>query len=205
MREWRITSFCTGLCLLAIVVIFFGQTSYADEKKTSKLKISVEAFDTEYVIGPGDVLEINIWKEEDLTRNVSVRIDGRISLPLLGDVIASGKTITELSKDLESKFKEIITEPTVSVMLLASKSWRYYVVGQVKQSGEYTIDYPITALQAIAKCGGFSEWAKTDKIKIVRTRKGRDKIITFDFEALSEKDDLNQELMLLPGDTIIVP
>lgn len=159
----------------------------------------------EYVIGLGDQLQIMVWKEPELTQSLSVRIDGRISLPLVGDVQAAGKTIRDLKKILEEKYGSVIAEPAVSVMLVQSKSWRYYIIGQIKQPGEFPIDFPITVLQAIAKSGGFLEWAKKDRISIVRQEAGRETIVPFNYEALVNGQNLEQNALVKPGDTIIIP
>lgn len=161
--------------------------------------------DKEYVIGPGDQLQIMVWKEKDLSQNMAVRIDGRISLPLIGDVVAAGKTIEDLTKDLEKRFSEVVTDPAVSVMLIQSKSWRYYIIGKIKLPGEYPIDFPITVLQAIAKSGGFLEWAKSDNISILRKKGDRETIIKFDYDTLAKGQNLAQNIQIKPGDTIIVP
>ncbi len=160
---------------------------------------------TEYVIGLGDQLQVMVWKEPDLSQSMCVRIDGRISLPLIGDVEVAGKTIRALTKDLEKRFSEVVTDPAVSVMLIQSKSWRYYIIGKIKQPGEFPIDFPITVLQAIAKSGGFLEWAKTEDITILRQAGSGEKIITFNYDTLTEGENLGQNVIVKPGDTIIVP
>ena len=159
----------------------------------------------EYIIGLGDQLQIMIWKEPELTQTMSVRIDGQISLPLIGDVQAAGKTIRDLKKILEEKYGTVITDPAVSVMLIQSKSWRYYIIGQIKQPGEFPIDFPITILQALARSGGFLEWAKTDRISIVRHEAGKETIVPFNYEALVNGQNLQQNALVKPGDTIIIP
>ncbi len=161
--------------------------------------------DANYQIGLGDIIEVQVWKEPELSRTQPVRIDGRISLPLIGDIEAVGRTTSELANYLEIQFSKIVTEPAVSVMLTESRSWKYYVVGQITDPGEFTIDYPITILQAIARSGGFLEWAKTSKISIIRRKEGNEIILTFDYEALVKGNNLGQNILISPGDTIIVP
>lgn len=189
--------------LLVAGISLSSSTSYGaakDNNETTHAELSKE-----YTIGTGDILEISVWKEEDLSKTYVVRMDGRISVPLLGDITVNNKTISALTKHLEEKFKSVVTAPTVSIILVESRSRRYYVIGQVLQSGEYKMDQPITALQAIAKCGGFAQWAKKDEIKIVRSHGDTQKIIEFDYEALANKGDLSQDQLLQPGDTIIIP
>ena len=190
---------------LFCIIIFFPTTKGYSTTAPQETTTLPAAITKEYTISPGDILEISVWKEEDLSKTYSVRMDGHISVPLLGDIEVNNKTIRQLTKDLEEKFKTVITSPTVSIVLIESKSRRFYVIGKVIQSGEYNLDHPITALQALAKCGGFQEWAKTDEIKIVRQQGDKREVISFDYQALAEKGDLKQDLYLQPGDTIIIP
>ncbi|OIP46940.1 MAG: sugar ABC transporter substrate-binding protein [Deltaproteobacteria bacterium CG23_combo_of_CG06-09_8_20_14_all_60_8] len=159
----------------------------------------------EYTIGLGDAIEVHIWKEPELSRPVTVRLDGRISLPLLGDLEAAGKTFPNLTAELEKRYSKIIAEPAVTVMLQESRSRRYYILGQVTNAGEFPLDTPITVLQAIARSGGFREWAKTDNIAVIRRANNQEKILKFDYDALVKGKDVTQNLAIAPGDTIVVP
>ena len=165
---------------------------------------STEA-EKDYLIGVGDVLEVQVWKEPDLSRTVTVRLDGKISLPLAGDVQAAGKTTSELDQFLEKKISDLVTEPAVSVMLVENRSRRYYVVGQVGQPGEFPIEFPLTILQAIARSGGFQEWAKREEIRVVRRSGGKEEFLSFDYDAFVKGKNLQQNVLIAPGDTIIVP
>lgn len=159
----------------------------------------------DYLIGVGDVLEVQVWQEPDLSRTVKVRLDGKISLPLAGDVQAAGKTTGELDQFLEKKIADLVTEPAVSVMLVENRSRRYYVVGQVGQPGEFPIEFPLTILQAIARSGGFQEWAKREEIKVVRRQGGKEEFLNFDYDDFTKGKNLQQNVLIAPGDTIIVP
>lgn len=192
-----------GIFLVLFLLLGVGK-GVASEGSSAAAAPGIEA-QSEYVIGLGDQLQIMVWKEPDLAQSMSVRIDGRISLPLVGDVQAAGMTIRELKKVLEEKYGTVIAEPAVSVMLVQSKSWRYYIIGQIKQPGEFPIDFPITVLQAIAKSGGFLEWAKTDRISIVRQEGGKETIVPFNYQALVNGQNLQQNALVRPGDTIIIP
>jgi polysaccharide export outer membrane protein len=167
--------------------------------------LAEETAPPEYTIGLGDALEVHIWKEPELSRPVTVRLDGRISLPLLGDLQAAGMTIPNLTTELEKRYSKIIAEPAVTVMLQESRSRRYYVLGQVANAGEFPLDTPITVLQAIARCGGFREWAKADNIAVIRRMDGQEKILKFNYDALVKGKDVTQNLAIAPGDTIVVP
>ncbi len=159
----------------------------------------------EYIIGLGDVIEVNVWKEAELTRTIPVRMDGRISLPLLGDVVAAGRTSTELAIHIQKRFSEYMAEPPVSVILNENHSRRYSVIGQVNKPGEYLIDFPLTVLQAIARSGGFLEWAKTSDIAIIRRESGREKRIVYDYDMVVKGKDLKQNILVAPGDVIVIP
>ncbi|MFZ5760588.1 MAG: polysaccharide biosynthesis/export family protein [Thermodesulfobacteriota bacterium] len=187
----------TLLCGLLVWIVccnvppLWGQEGRGDEK--------------DYLIGVGDVLEVQVWQEPDLSRTVKVRLDGRISLPLTGDIQAAGKSVEELDRLLEEKIAALVTEPAVSVILVENRSRRYYVVGQVGQPGEFPIEYPLTLLQAIARSGGFQEWAKREEIRVVRRSGDREELLPFDYDAFVKGKDLDQNIFIAPGDTIIVP
>ena len=156
-----------------------------------------------YIIDVGDVLEINVWKEEEFTREVFVRLDGRISLPLIGDVVAAGKTPMDLATSLEKKIGEIIEEPSVTVLMKATNSRVYYMVGNINSPGAFPLNTPMNLLQAIAKAGGLGEWADKDNIMIVRRTSGKDEMIFFDYKKFVKGKDLSQNIMIQYGDTII--
>ena len=203
-RGWSFKAVAAGVFLLAFWS--FGGLGLAGQQAGSQPQLGAAKGQAEYVIGMGDVLKIMVWKEPDLTCELAVRSDGRISLPLVGDVQAAGQTIGGLKKTLEQRYAKLITDPAVSVMLTQSKSRRYYIIGQIKQPGEFPIDFPITVLQALAKSGGFLDWAKKDKITIVRRgEEGQESILPFDYEALVAGHNQQQNVLVQPGDTIVVP
>jgi polysaccharide biosynthesis/export protein len=158
----------------------------------------------EYLLGVGDIIEVQVWKEEDLSRTLRVRLDGRITLPLIGDVLAAGKPPRELAAQIEEYYRETLAEPSVTVILNQSNQ-RYYVIGLVQQPGEFALDSHLTVLQALARSGGFQEWAKTSNIIIIRRDAAGEKILPFDYDAMIRRGDLSGHLQLAPGDTIVVP
>ena len=185
-----------AVCLAALLVLAWASVLQAEQPAGSE---------TDYLIGVGDVLEVQVWQEPDLSRTVTVRLDGKISLPLAGDVQAAGITTSELDQFLEKKIASLVTEPAVSVMLTENRSRRYFVVGQVGQPGEFPIEFPLTILQAIARSGGFQEWAKREEIKVVRRGDGKEELLSFDYDAFVKGKNLQQNILIMPGDTIIVP
>ena len=161
--------------------------------------------DDSYLIGPGDVLSIDVWKEPDLSKQVSVRLDGHISLPLVNDVEAAGLTSTELREQLTEKYKDFVDVPEVSVTVIESRSKRIYMLGKVARPGEYPLQKNMTVVQAISLAGGLAEWADSSDIKLIRKIKGTEKTFRVDYDAIVSGEDLAQNVQLQPDDTIFVP
>jgi len=165
-------------CLLLTITIGAG-TSFAADKKASQSKQIWSARDTrnDYIIGAGDILEIVTWKEEDFTREeVLVRLDGKISFPLLNDVQAEGLTTVELKRVIETGLKDYVSNPEVTVHVRSPLSKRFYILGEVENTGEYPLVKHLTVLQAFALAGGFTEWASKKEIILLRNIDGKDKI-----------------------------
>ena len=159
-----------------------------------------------YIIGSGDILEIVTWKEPDFTREeVIVRIDGNISFPLLDDVMAAGKTPTQLKFDIQNRLSEYVAEPHVTVTVRNAASKRFYILGEVGNTGEYPLVKNLTALQAFASAGGFTEWASKKEILVFRRINGKDEIIRINYKKIVKGEDFEQNVQLMPDDTIIVP
>ncbi len=168
--------------------------------------IPVWLFAEDYKIGPEDVIEVGVWKEPDLSRTVIVRPDGKISLPLIGDVQAEGLTPTELTNTIQKKLKSFVTDPVVFVILTQINSPKVYLFGKVKSPGVYPLNSHLTLLQAIAMAGGFAEWAKKNKVIILRkTDKGDDERIVINIEKIIKNRGKYNDVLLEKGDRIIVP
>ncbi|MBV5307404.1 MAG: polysaccharide biosynthesis/export family protein [Desulfobulbaceae bacterium] len=150
-------------------------------------------------------MEISVFGEPEISKAVFVRIDGKISLPLIGDVQAADITATVLAKTISEKLTKFVGNPNVTVILAESRSKVYYVLGQIKTPGEYLITQPITILQAIGRAGGLSEWAKKSKIMIVSKPGGSKKINYFDYDAFLAGENIGQNVTINPGDTIVIP
>jgi polysaccharide export outer membrane protein len=157
------------------------------------------------VIGPEDVLYIHVWKEEALTRTVPVRMDGKISLPLIQEVKAAGLTPLQLKEVLMRKFKEFIENPIVSVTVTEVNSYKVFVMGQVKTPGVHRLRSETTLTQIIVMAGGFTEWANQRKIVIVRKEDGREKRIKVNYKKIMDSGNPNSDVILKAGDTIVVP
>jgi len=204
----------TGAILLGI-----GLASPAwaqDASKSTSAKTAATAADREtagstakphdnsFVIGNDDVLAINVWKEPDISRSIPVRSDGKISLPLVGEVQAAGLTPLKLETDIAAKLKSYISEPEVTVMVQQVNSQKFNILGQVARPGSYVIANSPTVLDAIALAGGFRDFAKQKSIYILRQGSGEGRI-PFNYKEVSQGKNMSQNIKLQPGDTIIVP
>ncbi len=158
-----------------------------------------------YVIGPQDVLEVDVWKEPELTRQVPVRPDGKISLPLLNDVQAAGLTPTKLADEITEGLKKYITDPQVTVIVSAINSQRVYILGEVTRAGAYPLLPGMTVLQALSSAGGFTEFANTKKIYVLRQVKGRQEKFPFNYKDVINGKNTQENITLEAGDTIVVP
>ena len=160
----------------------------------------------EYVIGPEDVLAINVWKEPEISRSVPVRPDGKISLPLVGDLPASGLTTDKLRDNIAAKLKEYISDPEVIVIVQEVRSRSFNIVGKVGKPGSYDLAKPMTVLDAIAVAGGFQDFAKSGKIYVLRREAdGSRKMLPFNYKSVIKGRGLDQNVELQPGDTVVVP
>lgn len=193
----------------AIVVFGYLNTTYSQEDKEilSKKQPQAEvAKDSDqYIIGPEDVLTIDVWREAALSRTVPVRMDGKISLPLIDEVKAAGLTPLQLKEVLIQRLKEFIDDPVVSVIVTEANSYKVYVTGQVRTPGVYRLRSETTILQIIPMAGGFTDWAIQKKIIILRKENGKEKRIIVDYKKIMKGDDPDSNIILKPGDTIIVP
>lgn len=202
--------------LLSLILIFnslqicYGQennlaTDKSTPAKTGKKWSSWVSLDS-YKIGNGDILEILTWKEPDFSREeVLVRIDGKISFPLLGDVQASGRTPLQVKKDIESGLKDFVDNPIVTVTVKNPESQKFYILGEVAKTGEYKLFKELTVLQAFALAGGFTEWASKNEIILVRNEDGKEKIFRVNYKDIVKGKDFRQNIQIKADDIIIVP
>jgi polysaccharide export outer membrane protein len=166
---------------------------------------SAKPHDDSFVIGNDDVLAINVWKEPDISRSIPVRSDGKISLPLVGEVQAAGLTPLKLEKDIASKLKNYISEPEVTVMVQQVNSQKFNILGQVVRPGSYVIANSPTVLDALALAGGFRDFAKKKSVYVLRQGATGESRIPFNYKDVSKGKNMSQNIKLQPGDTIIVP
>ncbi len=159
-----------------------------------------------YLVGLGDVLQVNAWKNDQVSQRVSVRPDGAITLPLLGDLPAAGKTVIELAADISRESKRFFTEPlSVTVTAAEIKSYRIYALGEVTKPGELAPTTQVNVLQALALAGGFSRFADADHVLIVRKDARGVRRIPFVYSQVVDHGDMRENITLQSGDTLIVP
>ncbi|MCG2758675.1 MAG: polysaccharide export protein [Desulfobacteraceae bacterium] len=194
-----------SICMSLILTLTLAQIANSQEKDPTSKEVPAEADNNYYKIGKGDILEIIAWKEEDFTREVFVRIDGKITFPLLDDIHAAGRTTMEVKKEIQTKLKEFIEDPIVTVILKSPMSQKFYILGEVAKTGEYQLIKKLTILQAFALAGGFTEWASKNEIILLRNENGIEKIIRVNYKNIIKGNDLSQNVNIKVNDTIIVP
>jgi polysaccharide export outer membrane protein len=159
-----------------------------------------------YRVGAGDQLKVNVWKHDELSQQVTVRPDGKFSLTLVGDIDANGRTVDEIAADIGKRSARYFQDnPPVSVQVAEVRSYKIYVVGEVQRSGEFTPNHQVTVLHGLALAGGFTRFANPDRIIIVRKDSHGERRIPFDYDAVVNDGDLQENLALQSGDTVIVP
>lgn len=171
-------------------------------EKTAQGRLAAEG---EYKIGPQDVVRIDVWKEPDISRTIPVRPDGKISLPLLSDVQAAGLTALQLADAIRDGYKKFINSPQVTVTVTEINSRRVYVNGEVGHPGALPLLPNMTALQALTSSGGFTQFAKTKSIYILRTEEGKQVKHPFNYKDVIAGKKPEDNILLQPGDTIVVP
>jgi polysaccharide export outer membrane protein len=189
----------TAWTVLAVILICsLPLPVFADEKSTASAVI-------DYVIGPGDVLDISVWKEQALTKLVTVLPDGKISFPLVGTIAAGGKNLDQLTKELEKKLSRFVPDLSLSVVVHQVNSHVVYVIGKVNNPGRFVLNSNIDVLQALAMAGGLNPFAEQGNIKIFREAQGGKKIFKFDYDDVAGGKKLEENIKLKRGDIIVVP
>lgn len=218
MRNWKF--FLLGALLLIPANITFAQDGSSKSKKQTKLLSDKSNGDSSpsadqtrksatddpnYAIGPDDEVNVNVWKEPDISRTVSVRPDGKISLPLLNDIQAAGLTPMQLSSEISERLKKFIESPQVTIIITKSNSQRVFILGEVSRAGAYSLLPNMTMLQALSSAGGFTQFANLKKIYVLRTENGKQIRLPFNYKEVVSGRRPEQNISLKPGDTIVVP
>jgi len=204
MNEWRFlnrgqgwTASVIPFLMLAWISIFASHQVNAEETVSGNV--------AGFLLGPEDLLEISVWNEEKLQREVMVRPDGKISFPLVGDIQAEGRTPEQLRYEIASWLKKYIPDPVVTVLVKKIESYKIYVLGQINKPGEYTVGGYLDVMQALAMAGGLNAFAAEDDIRILRRQEGTEKVIPFDYSRVKKGRDLAQNIVLQRGDVVVVP
>jgi polysaccharide export outer membrane protein len=171
----------------------------------ARLPLPAAAAAPDYVLGPDDVLSISFWGEKDLTTEVTVRPDGKVTLPLINDVAASGRTPDQLRDAIREAARAYLEDPTPTVIVKEIKSRRVFITGQVEKPGPYPLNGQLTVLQLIAVAGGMKEFADGKNISVMRTQDGNVIALPFNYRDVTRRRHLEQNVNLRPGDTVVVP
>ncbi|MGH9404124.1 MAG: polysaccharide biosynthesis/export family protein [Terriglobia bacterium] len=191
-----------GLVAVALIPAVVQGQDQKTEASAQVQKTPMIAAGPTYVIGPGDLLDIDVWQNTELTfRGLPVRPDGKISIPLLNDVPAAGLTAMQLADSITQKLKGFVKDPQVTVVVTQVNSQRYYVLGEVAHPGVFPLLPGLTALQAISSAGGFTQFANEKKVYILR----RNQKLPFNYKMVVQGKDLQENVELKPGDTLVIP
>ena len=196
---WSLVPRLLGLCLgLAVAAGLLATAATAQQIVTPTAG--------SYRLNPGDVIEISVWKEPELQREVLLLPDGNIAFPLVGTVQAAGRTPDEIQAEVEERLTRFFPEPVVTVSILRVAGNKLYVTGQVNQPGQFTVDQPVDVLQAIALAGGLTAFADEDDIYVLRRdQDGSQSAIAFDYDDVTDGSDLSSNIVLQQGDVVVVP
>ncbi len=200
-------------CMLVVSLLGCASQSWCQAKvadgpgsETSESAVGPKTHDDNFIIGNDDVLAVNVWKEPDISRSIPVRSDGKISLPLAGEVQAAGQTPAKLEAEIASRLKNYISEPEVTVMVQQINSQKFNVLGMVARPGSYVLANSPTVLDAIALAGGFRDFAKKKSIYVLRQNAdGTEVKLSFNYKEVIKGVSPGQNVRLQPRDTIVVP
>jgi len=177
-----------------------------EEHAATAASVKVSSTANNYIIGPGDMLAVNVWKEPEISRTLPVRPDGNISLPLAGDLVANGRTPVELQNDIRQQLLTYFSDPEVTVVVQEAKSHKFNIVGEIEKPGSYVMSNPMTVLDAIAVAGGLRDFAKATKIYVLRVNSdGSRSRLPFNYKQVIKGQALQDNVQLEPNDTIVVP
>ena len=192
--------FNTSAILLRLIAVFVVAWPFAGAAAAAPVNSGGD-----YEIGPEDVLDISVWREKDLQREVLVRPDGWLTFPLVGNVEAAGKTPQQLENEIRQRLRKFIPEPVVTVTVKKIQGLKIFVMGRVGKPGEYMVGRYVDVLQALTLAGGLTPFAKEDKIKVVRKQGGKEQVIPFDYSEVKRGKRLEQNITLRSGDVVVVP
>jgi len=199
------SSIVRSVGLLILLLAMLGGWPLADDSDALGATPTAPAVDPSYRLGAEDVILISVWKDEQLTREVVVRPDGMFSFPLVGDIQAEDRTIEEIRTDLVKRLTKYIPNPNVSAAVTKILSYKIYVVGRVNKPGEYLIGHYTDVVQALSLAGGLTPFAAENDIKVLRRFKGHQQVFLFRYGDVRKGQDLEQNILLQRGDSVMVP
>jgi polysaccharide export outer membrane protein len=202
--QWFLSAVVVVLGLVAISGCVPPATSHLTDAQAAAAAVANPDQD-KYLLGPEDAIEISVWKEPDLTKQLVVRPDGKITYPLIGEVQASGRTVKQLQEDILKRLEKYVTDAHVTVILLKAQNYKIYVTGKVNKPGDFMVGKPVNVMQAISMAGGLTPFASPGSIMVLRTVSGKEETYPFNYKDVARGFMLEQNRMLLPGDVVVVP
>jgi polysaccharide export outer membrane protein len=196
---------CAAATLLAVAVLLAPWSAAPLHAEEVAAQPPAEALDPGYRIGPEDVLEISVWKEEGLRKEALVRPDGAITFPLVGEIQAGGKTALEIQGEIKRGLDKLIADAVVTVTVLRVASNKFYVIGRVNKPGEFVAGRYIDVLQALSMAGGLTPFASENGIKVLRREGDRKVVLPFRFSDMRKGVNFEQNIILRGGDVVLVP
>jgi polysaccharide export outer membrane protein len=205
-----VLSFIVAILVSSSALVLRAQTKLANTPSSQPDAVKAAAppstSSDEFIIGPGDVLAINVWKETDISKVIPVRSDGRISLPLIGELQSSGLTPKQLEAEITRRLKDYVADPSVTVVVQEIRSQKINVLGMVARPGSYAITNSLTVLDAIALAGGFRDFAKKKSIYVLRqSTNGNQSRLPFNYKEVIKGVNPAQNVKLQPQDTVVIP
>lgn len=198
INDWFVMKTYYPLLLVPLIWCFAAMADTAGKELRSA------PVPANYVVDAGDVLEISVWKDEGLNKQVLVRPDGGITFPLVGEIHAGGLTVAQIGEEITRRLSEYLSDPAVNVALITVNQ-KIYVVGKVTKPGEFIVPARVDVMQALSMAGGPAPFADTDDIKVIRRENGSTQTFPFDYDAVSQGEDLEQNIQLKRGDVVVVP
>jgi polysaccharide biosynthesis/export protein len=203
-EEMKHKAYITALLLLVLIAtpLWAAQDVKPD---ASSGAVATPLAGPDYIIGPGDLLEINVWRDDALSKVVTVLPDGKIFFPLIGQFVAAGKTVAQLKQEIEEKVLPFVPEPVLLVDVKQVNSMIIYVIGRVNTPRNFVLNTHVNVLQALSMAGGLNPFAKRDKIKVFREEGGKTKVFNFKYDDVVDGIHLEQNIQLKRGDVVVVP
>lgn len=203
--QMKLSKVLSTIILVLALTFAPGAAPAAEDAPAAKDAPVAPAAEDAYALNPGDVLEVSMWKEEGMQRDVLVLPDGRISFPLAGHIQAAGKSAEQVEKILAQRLTRYFPDPVITVTVKSVGGYTIFVIGQVRQSGRFSVGQRTDVMQALSLAGGFTEFADEENIKILRREGGKQSILPFDYSDVEKGRELESNILLRGGDVVVVP